>query len=231
MTSYEKNFSDLLDDVKARFRGPAISIPTWEGYINEVYVKLQQTMRDYSDYDVSEPYSVSVIANTQEYPLPADFGIVRKVWRGDDNVQLEKGFFDNFLMQYVTSQSGYSKKYYLKGAHKITGTGEAQVEEFVKLGLMPVSSVNFQLWIVYQPLPHKLEDTSDVPNLPAQFCDLLTWGALVKAYSLEGMTEQKNETQKEFDKIYLDFKKWLGKDREAYDGVGFYNIYQRFIGR
>lgn len=229
MTSYEKNFSSLLDDANARFRGPAITRTTWQGYLNEVYVKLQGTMREFGDYDLTAT-TIAVTNGTQEYDLPADFGIARKVWRGDDNVQLEKTFYDNWLLQYVSSQTSYSRQYYVRGAHKIYTDKDGEQEEFAQIGLCPCSDRSFTLGIIYQPAPHKLENGTDIPVVPPQFVDLIVWGALVNAYTVEGMSEQQNECEGRFERLYKDFKQWLGKDREAYSGQGFQNVWRRFSG-
>jgi hypothetical protein len=225
MTIYKKDFSTLKSSVSTRL-GDA-SNKTWAvaliaDFINEEYSELLGLMQSYADF-LTASKDIAVSAGTQEYDLPEDFDLARKVIRLDDKTELMKCDYDDFYQQAVDNQNGYTQGYYIRGAYQVAGAEPTTT--YAQIGLVPGSDRAFSLRVIYQSKGETLSDATDLPLIPVQFEDLIVLGAMLRAFEQKAMTDMIKVYANRYAYKLQQFKKWLAYNRSKFSYGQLANFY------
>jgi hypothetical protein len=226
MAVFQKTFSAMSVDVSAMMEDSAndtFSSTIVNDVINKENIKLLELMRQFGDFEVTSS-NITVVANTQEYDLPADFGTARKVVRTDNNIELIHCPYDQYLIEWVETQTGYTYKYYIINAYNILGSGPTTT--YAKIGFVPVPEKAMTVKVVYQPFPQILAAGTDISRVPGNFHDLIEIGACKRLAAMKGMVDLEKYFSKDYDERYRQFRMWLADDREDRKGKQFRDVWQ-----
>lgn len=232
MTAVTKAFSDLYGDLRLILQDSRDGIWTLavkKKFLNAANTELIQLMLQYGDY--RSPYTdLTVVANTQEYDLPAAFAMARMVIRTDDNIKLPKTEFDDYLLQGSTDQTGYSNKYYVRNAYEVSGLSSATTN-YAKMGFVPSPSEGFTARVWYQPTNETLVYDTDVSIVPGDFHDLLVIRAAMKCFMLKGMWDSYQALRKtEYEPMIRDFKAYLANKQQRFEPGNFVDMFSKVSG-
>ena len=134
-------------------------------YINNAYLTIVRRVNYYVD-ETTQDFNTTV--GTSMYSLPANFARTRSLRRTDIGIELENVGLRTIDRSTITSGTPYA--YALDGAN---------------LHLYPTPDQAYPLELRYWLMPNPLVADSDVPTIPADYHNLLVYGATSEAYAAD----------------------------------------------
>jgi hypothetical protein len=134
-------------------------------YINNAYLTLVRRVNYYVDENTQDYNSVS---GTSVYPLPTDFARTRSLRRTDIAVEMQMVGLRTIDRSIITSGAPYA--YALDGSN---------------VHLYPTPDQVYPFELRYWKMPAPLVNDTDVPTIPADYHNLLVYGATSECYAAE----------------------------------------------
>jgi len=141
--------------------------------LNEAYRMLYRTMVEKGPVNIKTA-SISVVAGTQEYNLPSDFGrVYGRPHRDTDYLELDPTDYKNHDFD---TDNGAALSipclFYIRDYYKVETTAS-----YAKIGLRPIPDTSFTLSVDYIPQMVDMAVDADVPLVPELFHELIVLGA------------------------------------------------------
>ncbi len=179
MPDLDTNISLLLRELEDPNEG-WVTADDLKTYFNEAYKQL--VLEVYNSYEVKlTGDTITGVAGTQEYDLPADFGFMLRMWR-EGHHELAYDYFRRKGSD--ESYTGDPVKYYLQGNYE-----KLAAETYAKVGFYPNLDRAYTINYEYLPLPATLEG-EHIGAIFECFHDVLRYDAGIKAMLRKGMKEK-----------------------------------------
>jgi hypothetical protein len=177
---------------------------------HELYeVQPQQLKRD----------TITAVAGTQEYDLPADFGLMKRVWITDAH---ELYFYKEANAGIYSLDVGSPAWYYIFNALRVNGA--TPTTYYYQIGFVPIPGAADTINIEYYPVPTVLSDDDDVSPIPAAFHDLIRLEAGLKAFLMRGEVERDRQWRRQRDERFQQFMYFLSSLKRPRTGK-FVNVF------
>ncbi len=186
-------------------------------YINESMQKLARIMYEMGDQKISTT-TVTTSAGTQEYNLPEDFYMARRVYITDE---VELGF-SNVRNKGLDKNRGQPSSYYLQNNYSSIGAGPTVT--YVQIGFIPNPDAAYTYNIDYFPIIADMAVDTDVCLIPVDFHWLIVAMACLKIRRNQGQRGMVRTLGEEVKEGIEDFKSRYGQ-RQRYDTGDFYSVY------